>query len=55
MIVFCYMRGIQFLGFYQSVGVLTIVINDMMNDIAVWTVRSPARPGLDLGTSRWSP
>jgi len=39
-VVLCYARGIQFLGYYQSVGVLTIVLTDMMNDIAIWTILS---------------
>ena len=40
MVVLCYVRGIQFLGFFQSVGVLTIVLTDMMGDIAIWTILS---------------
>jgi len=40
MVVMCYVRGIQFLGYFQSVGVLTIVLSDMMNDIAIWTILS---------------
>ena len=47
MIVLCWFRALQFLGYYQSLGVLQIVLTDMMNDIIIWTVlslvRSPAR------------
>lgn len=34
----CYMRTLQFLNFYQSVGVLIIVVGDMINDVAIWTI-----------------
>ena len=40
MIVLCWFRMLQFLGYYQSTGVLQIVLGDMMNDIMIWTVLS---------------
>ena len=40
MIVLCWFRALQFLGYFQSLGVLQIVLRDMLNDIVIWTVLS---------------
>ena len=38
MIVLCYFRGLQFMGYYRSIGVLTIVVKNMMSDVMIWVV-----------------
>ena len=38
MIVLCYFRGLQFLGYFRSIGVLIIVVKNMMSDVMIWVV-----------------
>lgn len=38
MIVLCYFRGLQFMGYFRSIGVLTIVVKNMMSDVMIWVV-----------------
>ena len=40
MVVLCWFRALQFFGYFQSLGVLQIVLRDMLNDIVIWTVLS---------------